>query len=55
MRTSTRNDIGWSGLLYKCANARYAHKLARLDLPTPARHARARRRHGRLRARMRDG
>ena len=31
----SRNDTGWSGLLYKCANANYAHKLVRLDLPTP--------------------
>ena len=30
-----RQETGWSGLLYKCANARYAHKLARLDLATP--------------------
>ena len=30
-----RQETGWSGLLYKCANATYAHKLARLDLPTP--------------------
>jgi len=30
-----RQETGWSGLLYDCANARYAHKLARLDLPTP--------------------
>ena len=29
-----RQETGWSGLLYKCANAAYAHKLARLDLPT---------------------
>jgi xanthine dehydrogenase YagR molybdenum-binding subunit len=29
-----RNDTGWSGALYKCANAKYIHKLARLDLPT---------------------
>jgi xanthine dehydrogenase YagR molybdenum-binding subunit len=29
-----RQETGWSGLLYKSANARYAHKLARLDLPT---------------------
>jgi len=29
-----RQETGWSGLLYKCANASYAHKLARLDLPT---------------------
>jgi xanthine dehydrogenase YagR molybdenum-binding subunit len=25
----------WSGPLYKCANARYGHQLARLDLATP--------------------
>jgi xanthine dehydrogenase YagR molybdenum-binding subunit len=30
-----RQETGWSGLLYKCANAKYGHKLARLDLPTP--------------------
>ncbi len=30
-----RNDTTWSGLLYKCPNARYAHKLVRLDIPTP--------------------
>jgi xanthine dehydrogenase YagR molybdenum-binding subunit len=30
-----RQETGWSGLLYTCANARYAHRLARLDLPTP--------------------
>ncbi len=30
-----RQETGWSGLLYKCANARYAHKLARVDLATP--------------------
>jgi xanthine dehydrogenase YagR molybdenum-binding subunit len=30
-----RNDTGWSGALYKCANAKYSHKLAKLDLPTP--------------------
>jgi xanthine dehydrogenase YagR molybdenum-binding subunit len=30
-----RQETGWSGLLYRCANARYAHKLARLDLATP--------------------
>jgi xanthine dehydrogenase YagR molybdenum-binding subunit len=29
-----RQETGWSGLLYKCANAKYTHKLARLDLPT---------------------
>jgi xanthine dehydrogenase YagR molybdenum-binding subunit len=30
-----RQETGWSGLLYKCANAGYKHKLARLDLATP--------------------
>lgn len=30
-----RNDVGWSSLLYKCANANFGHRLARLDLPTP--------------------
>ena len=30
-----RQETGWSGLLYECANAKYAHKLVRLDLPTP--------------------
>ena len=30
-----RQETGWSGLLYKCPNATYAHKPARLDLPTP--------------------
>ena len=30
-----RQETGWSGLLYTCANAKYEHKLARLDLPTP--------------------
>ena len=29
-----RQETGWSGLLYKCANAKYGHKLAHLDLPT---------------------
>ena len=29
-----RQETGWSGLLYQCANAKYTHKLARLDLPT---------------------
>jgi xanthine dehydrogenase YagR molybdenum-binding subunit len=29
-----RQETGWSGLLYKCANAKYVHKLVRLDLPT---------------------
>jgi xanthine dehydrogenase YagR molybdenum-binding subunit len=34
--TFARNDTTWSGLLYKCPNARYAHKLVRLDVPTPS-------------------
>jgi xanthine dehydrogenase YagR molybdenum-binding subunit len=29
-----RQETGWSGLLYACANATYAHRLAPLDLPT---------------------
>lgn len=29
-----RQETGWSALLYKCSNAKYAHRLARLDLPT---------------------
>ena len=29
-----RQETGWSGLLYKCDNAQYAHRLARLDLAT---------------------
>jgi xanthine dehydrogenase YagR molybdenum-binding subunit len=32
----SRNDTGWSGQLYKSANAEYGHRLARLDLPTPS-------------------
>jgi xanthine dehydrogenase YagR molybdenum-binding subunit len=31
-----RKDTIWSGALYKCANAAYTHKLARLDVSTPA-------------------
>ena len=30
-----RQETGWSGLLYKSAHAKYAHKLVRLDLATP--------------------
>jgi xanthine dehydrogenase YagR molybdenum-binding subunit len=30
-----RKDTIWSGVLYNAANAHYAHKLARLDVPTP--------------------
>jgi xanthine dehydrogenase YagR molybdenum-binding subunit len=30
----SRNDTAWSALLYKCANAKYVHRLARLDVPT---------------------
>src|SRR5215831_15877097 len=29
-----RQETGWSGLLYKSANAKYAHGLVKLDLPT---------------------
>ena len=29
-----RQETGWSGVLYTCPNASYAHKLAKLDLPT---------------------
>ena len=29
-----RQETGWSGLLYKSANAKYAHRLAKLDLAT---------------------
>jgi len=29
-----RQETGWSGLLYTCANASYTHRLAPLDLPT---------------------
>jgi len=27
--------VNWSGLLYRCANARFGHKVVPLDLPTP--------------------
>src|SRR5271166_276465 len=30
-----RRETAWSGLLYECANAKYAHSLAHLDLATP--------------------
>ncbi len=30
-----RNDTTWSEALYKSPNAKYSHKLARLDVPTP--------------------
>jgi xanthine dehydrogenase YagR molybdenum-binding subunit len=30
-----RDDTGWSGALYKCANTKYSHQLAKLDVPTP--------------------
>jgi xanthine dehydrogenase YagR molybdenum-binding subunit len=30
----SRNDTAWSGQLYKSPNAKYVHRLARLDLPT---------------------
>jgi xanthine dehydrogenase YagR molybdenum-binding subunit len=29
-----RNDTGWAALLYKSANAKYVHRVARLDVPT---------------------
>ena len=29
-----RNDTGWGNLLYKTANAKFEHKLVKLDLPT---------------------
>jgi xanthine dehydrogenase YagR molybdenum-binding subunit len=29
-----RQETGWSGLLYTCANVKYMHKLAQLDLAT---------------------
>ena len=32
----SRNDTGWSGQLYKSPHAKYEHRLARVDLPTPA-------------------
>jgi xanthine dehydrogenase YagR molybdenum-binding subunit len=32
----SRNDTGWSGQLYKSPAAKHAHRLARVDLPTPA-------------------
>jgi xanthine dehydrogenase YagR molybdenum-binding subunit len=31
-----RKDTIWSATLYRCENTRYGHKLARLDLPSPA-------------------
>ena len=30
----SRNDTGWAAQLYKSANAKYVHRLARLDVPT---------------------
>jgi xanthine dehydrogenase YagR molybdenum-binding subunit len=32
----SRNDTSWSALLYKSSNAKYEHKLSRLDVPTPS-------------------
>jgi xanthine dehydrogenase YagR molybdenum-binding subunit len=32
----SRNDTGWAAQLYKSANAKYVHRLARLDVPTSA-------------------
>jgi xanthine dehydrogenase YagR molybdenum-binding subunit len=31
----SRNDAGWAALLYKSANAKYVHRLVRLDVATP--------------------
>jgi xanthine dehydrogenase YagR molybdenum-binding subunit len=31
----SRNDTAWGGVLYKSASTKYAHRLARVDLPTP--------------------
>ena len=50
-----RQETGWSGLLYKCANAKYAHKLARLDLATSCDMRAPSAATARLCARMRDG
>lgn len=30
----SRNDTGWGGLLYRCSNTKFEHKLVRLDVPT---------------------
>jgi xanthine dehydrogenase YagR molybdenum-binding subunit len=30
----SRNDAGWAALLYKSVNAKYVHRVARLDVPT---------------------
>jgi len=32
----SRNDTSWSAQLYKSPNAKYQHKLTRLDVPTPS-------------------
>ncbi len=32
----SRNDTGWAGALYQCANTKFEHKLVRLDAPTPS-------------------
>jgi xanthine dehydrogenase YagR molybdenum-binding subunit len=32
----SRNDTGWSGQLYVSPNAKYGHRLVRLDVPTPS-------------------
>ena len=31
----SRNDTGWGNLLYKSPNAKFEHKLVKLDVPTP--------------------
>ena len=48
-----RQETGWSGLLYKSANAEYAHKLAHLDLSTSCDMRGPSAATARLRARMR--
>jgi xanthine dehydrogenase YagR molybdenum-binding subunit len=32
----SRNDTSWGGVLYKCANTAFVHRLARLDVSTPS-------------------
>ena len=49
----SRNDTGWSALLYKCANAKYAHKLAGSTFPPPATCARRARRPASMRSNAR--
>ncbi len=32
----SRNDTAWGGVLYRCPNTKFVHKLVRLDVPTSA-------------------